>query len=64
MVCLSQAPFLRPDCNVQSSIRRILLGQYTGQGKGTRMLGTKFGDYFYTNGFAEVANVYMESCPI
>ena len=56
MVCLSKAPFLRSDCNVQSSIWPILLGQYTGQGKGTRMLGTQFGDYSYTDGFAEVAN--------
>lgn len=45
-------PFIHPDCDVSN----CTLGAYTELGKGTRLLNTTFGDYSYTDRYADVAN--------
>ena len=44
--------FVHPECEVSHST----LGAYTELGRGTRMLNTDFGDYSYTDRYADVAN--------
>lgn len=49
------APFLHPDCDVANST----LGAFTELGQGTRMQNTQFGDYSYTDRYADVANAQI-----
>lgn len=48
-------PFLHPDCDVSNST----LGAFTELGQGTRMQNTQFGDYSYTDRYADVANAHI-----
>lgn len=49
---LSTEPFIHPECELSNNT----LGAYTELGKGTRMQNTVFGDYSYTDRYADIAN--------
>ena len=52
---LSLKPFIQPECELSNNT----LGAYTELGKGTRMQNTVFGDYSYTDRYADVANAVI-----
>lgn len=52
---LGAQPFLHPDCEVAN----CQLGRYVELGQGTRLANTEFGDYSYTDRYADVANAVV-----
>lgn len=52
MAKLSETPLIEPGCEVAGS----RLGYYTKLATGTRLLNSHFGDYSYTDRFADIAN--------
>ncbi len=51
-------PFMHPECDVVNST----FGRFTELGHGTRMVNTDFGDYSYTDRYADVANAKIGKC--
>jgi len=52
MTARRETPVIEPGCEVAES----QLGRYTRLATGTRMLATRFGDYSYTDRFADIAH--------